>query len=62
MLDEIADYDVVTDTLQKHIDILDGMIKANEKCGMFNIMDQIRLKQIDELQAARDAHKKKQGE
>ena len=62
MLDEIEDYDVVTDTLQKHIDILDEMIKANEKCNMFNIMDQIRLKQIDELKAAIHAHKKKQGE
>jgi hypothetical protein len=53
MTDE-EDYDVVVDTLQKHRAVLWKMTNLNlnsEFCGM-NIMDQIRLEQIDELDKA----------
>jgi hypothetical protein len=53
MTDE-EDYDVVVDTLQKHRAVLWKMTNLNlnsEFCGM-DIMDQIRLEQIDELDKA----------
>jgi hypothetical protein len=50
MMDE--EYDVVTDVLQKHCDVLNKMVQQNMNADMFNIMDQIRLEQIDELQKA----------
>jgi len=46
------DYDVVIDTLQKQRDILWKMTQQNMNSDMFNIMDQIRLEQIDELEKA----------
>jgi hypothetical protein len=46
------DYDVVIDVLQKHKDILWKMTKSNMDNDMMNIMDDIRLKQIDELERA----------
>jgi hypothetical protein len=46
------DYDVVTDTLQKHWDILNKMVQQNMNADMFNIMDQIRLEQMDQLKKA----------
>jgi hypothetical protein len=46
------DYDVVLDTLQKHRDILWKMTQSNMNHDMFNIMDQIRLEQIDQLEKA----------
>ena len=46
------DYDVVTDTLQKHIEILLKMTNSNIEQGMFNVMDQIRLEQINQMDAA----------
>jgi len=46
------EYDVVIDTLQKHKDILWKMTKSNMDNDMFNIMDDIRLEQIDELEKA----------
>jgi virulence-associated protein VagC len=46
------DYDVVIDTLQKKIDALWKMTKSNMDNDMMNIMDDIRLKQIDELKKA----------
>ena len=46
------DYDVVTDTLQKHWDILNKMVQQNMNADMFNIMDQIRLEQMDQLKEA----------
>ena len=52
MSDEDKDYDVVTDVLQKHADILLKMTNRNIEHDMFNIMDQIRLKQINQLDAA----------
>lgn len=51
---EDDDYDVVLDVLQKHHDKLWEMTKRNmnsEYIGM-NIMDDIRLEQIDELKKA----------
>lgn len=48
------DYDVVVDVLQKHRDKLWKMTQQNmnsEYIGM-NIMDQIRLEQIDQLDKA----------
>jgi hypothetical protein len=53
MTDE-ENYDVVVDTLQKHRAVLWKMTNLNlnsEFCGM-DIMDQIRLEQIDELDKA----------
>ena len=46
------DYDVVLDTLQKQRDILWKMTQSNMNHDMFNIMDQIRLEQIDQLDKA----------
>lgn len=46
------DYDVVIDTLQKQRDILWKMTKSNMNADMFNIMDEIRLEQIDQLEKA----------
>ena len=44
------DYDVVIDTLQKQRNILWKMTNLN--VDTFNIMDQIRLEQIDQLDKA----------
>lgn len=49
---EEPDYDVVIDTLQKHSDALLKMVQRNSEMGLFNIMDQIRLEQIQELENA----------
>jgi len=46
------DYDVVLDTLQKQRDILWKMTQQNMNSDSFNIMDQIRLEQIDQLDKA----------
>jgi hypothetical protein len=50
MVDE--EYDVVIDTLQKHRDKLWKMTQGNMNAGAFNIMDTIRLEQIDKLDDA----------
>ena len=52
------DYDVVLDTLQKQRDILWKMTQQNMNADMFNIMDQIRLEQIDQLDRAMASWKK----
>lgn len=49
---ENDDYDVVLDTLQKQYNHLWKMTQANMNADMFNIMDQIRLEQMDQLKAA----------
>ena len=49
---EENDYDVVLDVLQKHRDVLWKMTQSNMNVDMFNIMDQIRLEQIDQLDKA----------
>jgi hypothetical protein len=46
------EYDVVIDTLQKQYDILWKMTQSNMNIDMFNIMDQIRLEQMDQLKQA----------
>jgi hypothetical protein len=51
-MNEEVDYDVVIDTLQKQRDILWKMTQQNMNADMFNIMDQIRLEQIDQLDKA----------
>jgi hypothetical protein len=53
-MNDEPEYDVVIDVLQKHHDKLWEMTKRNmnsEFIGM-NIMDDIRLNQMDELKAA----------
>ena len=50
--DDYDDYDVVLDVLQKHRDILWKMSQSNMNVDMFNIMEQIRLEQIDQLDKA----------
>ena len=57
MTDE--DYDVVIDTLTKHRDKLWEMTKSNMANDMMNIMDDIRLEQIDQLDAAMRMWKEK---
>lgn len=49
---EELDYDIVVDTLQKQSDVLLKMVQRNSEMGLFNIMDQIRLEQIQELENA----------
>lgn len=46
------DYDVVIDVLQKHRDVLWKMTQKNMNSDMFNMMDEIRLEQIDQLDKA----------
>ena len=46
------DYDVVIDTLQQKYDILWKLIEENSNMDMSTIMDDIRLKQMDELTQA----------
>ena len=50
-MSEDADYDVVLDTLQKHYDELWKMTQRNMNADLFNIMDQIRLEQMDHLKS-----------
>jgi len=47
-----ADYNVVVNTLQEKRDQLWKMTKSNMDNDMMNIMDDIRLRQIDELEKA----------
>jgi hypothetical protein len=49
---EEKDYDVVVDVLQKHRAVLWKMTQQNMNADSFNIMDQIRLEQIDQLDKA----------
>jgi hypothetical protein len=49
---ENDDYDVVLDTLEKQYQLLWKMTRANMNADMFNIMDQIRLEQMDQLKQA----------
>jgi len=60
MEDEAVEYDVVLDVLHKHYDKLWLMTKRNmesEYIGM-NIMDDIRLKQMDQLKEAMELWRK----
>lgn len=51
-MNEEKDYDVVVDVLQKHRDKLWKMTQQNMNAESFNMMDQIRLEQIDQLDKA----------
>jgi len=46
------DYDMVLNTLQNQRAILWKMTESNMNNDLFNIMDQIRLEQIDQLDKA----------
>jgi hypothetical protein len=59
MNDDEPEYDVVVDTLQKRIDHMMKMTEANMRMNSFNIMDQIRLSQIDQLEEAIELWKNK---
>jgi hypothetical protein len=52
MMNEEEDYDVVVDVLQKHRATLWKMTQQNMNADSFNVMDQIRLEQIDEIDKA----------
>jgi hypothetical protein len=52
------EYDVVLATLQERRDRLWNMTQSNMNVDMFNIMDEIRLEQIDELEEAMAMWKK----
>ena len=49
---ENDEYDVVLDTLEKQYQLLWKMTQANMNADAFNIMDQIRMEQMDQLKAA----------
>lgn len=49
---DTPEYDVVLDTLQKQYDALWKMTQRNMNADLFNIMDQIRLEQCDQLKRA----------
>jgi len=49
---EDEEFDVVTDVLQKHHDVLWKMTQQNINADMFNMMDQIRFEQMDQLKRA----------
>jgi hypothetical protein len=49
---EEQEYEVVIDVLQKHKDKLWKMTQSNMDNDMMNIMDDIRLRQIQELNEA----------
>jgi hypothetical protein len=51
------EYDVVIATLQEKRDRLWNMTQSNMNHDMFNIMDEIRLEQIDELEKAMELWK-----
>lgn len=46
------DFDVVRDALQKRRDKLWKMTQQNMRSGFFNVMDQIRLEEIEKLDDA----------
>ena len=46
------EFDVVIDALQQRYDSLQKMVDSNMEMGMFNIMDQIRLEQMEQLREA----------
>jgi hypothetical protein len=52
------EYDVVIATLQEKRDRLWNMTQSNMNHDMFNIMDDIRLEQIDQLEHAIASWKK----
>ena len=57
-IDTEQEYDVVLDALQEKRDRLWKMTQQNMNADMYNIMDQIRLEQIDQLDRAIQQWKK----
>jgi hypothetical protein len=57
-IDTEHEYDVVLDALQEKRDRLWKMTQQNMNADMFNIMDQIRLEQMDQLDKAMLSWKK----
>ena len=57
MTDE-DDFDIVLATLQEKRDRLWKMTQSNMNSDMFNVMDDIRLEQIDQLDKAMASWKK----
>ena len=57
-MNDNENYDVVIDTLQKQYDALWKMTQRNMNADLFNIMDQIRLEQMDQLKRAMDLWQK----
>jgi hypothetical protein len=57
-INKMNEYDVVIDALQEKRDRLWKMTQQNMNSDMFNIMDQIRLEQIDQLDHAIASWKK----
>lgn len=51
-MNDEEDYDVVVDVLQKHRATLWKMTQQNMNAESFNVMDEIRLEQIDEIDKA----------
>lgn len=51
-MNDEEEYDVVIDVLKKHREKLWEMTRKNMNAGCFNIMDSIRLEQIDQLDDA----------
>jgi hypothetical protein len=48
------EFDIVIDALQNRVDALLKITNQNMEMGMFNVMDQIRLEQIEQLVRAMD--------
>jgi hypothetical protein len=57
---EEKEFDVVLDALYQRMDALLKLTNQNIEMGMFGIMDQIRLEQIDQLVQAIKRHEDKQ--
>jgi hypothetical protein len=59
-MNEEVEFDVVTDALYQRMDALLKLTNQNIEMGMFGIMDQIRLEQIDQLVQAIKRHEENQ--
>jgi len=57
---EEKEFDVVLDALYQRMDALLKLTNQNIEMGMFGIMDQIRLEQIDQLVQAIKRHEENQ--
>lgn len=53
---EEKEFDIVIDALSQRRDALWALTKSNMEMDMFNVMDQIRLEQIDQLDKAIEAY------
>jgi hypothetical protein len=60
-MDKEKEFDVVVDALYQRMDSLLKLTNQNIEMGMFGIMDQIRLEQIDQLVQAIKRHEDELG-